>query len=122
MDLDYYYKTKNNSRDLAKFSDAMPFKHLIHAAALLLSKKGLFSVVIPQKEEQQFINLASKVNLFPKRILHIRGNTKTEIKRSLIEFSLVNSKVSVEELILENSRHHYTEKYKNLVKDFYLKL
>ena len=108
------YKTKNDSRDLARFSDAMPFKHLIHAAALLLSKNGLFSVVIPQKEEQQFINLASKVNLFPKRILHVKGNSKTEIKRSLIEFSFVKSKVNIEELILENSRHNYTEKYKNL--------
>ena len=116
------YKTKNDSRDLARFSDAMPFKHLIHAAALLLSKNGLFSVVIPQKEEQQFINLASKVNLFPKRILHVKGNSKTEIKRSLIEFSFQKDTTETSELIIENGRHNYTKDYISLTKDFYLKM
>ena len=68
------------------------------------------------------INQTSLSTMPVLKICRVKGNINSEIKRSLIEFSLVNSKVSVEELILENSRHHYTEKYKNLVKDFYLKL
>ena len=87
------YKTENTSRDLARFSDAMPFEHLVYAAAKLLSEYGLFSVVIPKKEEQQFIDLASKVNLSPKRILNVRGNPKTEIKRSYIEFSFQKNNI-----------------------------
>ena len=88
----------------------------------LLSSHGIFTLIIPFKEETNFISIASEHHLFPNKICRVKGNINSEIKRSLIEFSLVNSKVSVEELILENSRHHYTEKYKNLVKDFYLKL
>ena len=49
------YKSKNNSRDLARFNDAMPVEHIIFAVANLLSESGLFSVVIPNKEELQFI-------------------------------------------------------------------
>lgn len=116
------YKTENTSRDLARFADAMPFEHLVYAAAQLLSEYGLFSVVIPKKEQQQFIDLASKVNLFPKRILHVKGNSKTEIKRSLIEFSFQKDNNQTSELIIENRRHNYTEDYINLTKDFYLKM
>ncbi len=116
------YKTKNDARDLARFQDAMPFEHLIYAATQLLSTRGLFSVIIPKKEENGFIKLASQVNLFPKRILHVRGDSHSDIKRSLIEFSFKETKLSISELIIENGRHNYTDDYTNLTKDFYLKM
>ena len=116
------YKTNNDARDLARFNDAMPFEHLIYAVANLLSDTGLFSVVIPFKEEANFVALASKVGLFPNRILHVKGNPDTEIKRSLLEFSFKESKIETSELIIETARHQYTEDYINLTKDFYLKM
>lgn len=116
------YKTENASRDLARFQDAMPFKHLVYAVPKLLSENGLFSVVIPHKEEANFIELASKVNLLPTRILHVKGNLNSNIKRSLIEFSFQKTELLISELIIENGRHNYTEDYINLTKDFYLKM
>ncbi|BAO75924.1 predicted O-methyltransferase [Winogradskyella sp. PG-2] len=116
------FKSKNVARDLARFNDAMPFKHLIYAVAHLLSDNGIFSVVIPFKEEQNFINLASKIGLFLNRSLHVRGNPDSKIKRSLLEFSYKNTKVENNELIIETARHQYTEDYVNLAKDFYLKM
>jgi len=116
------YKTKNEARDLARFQDAMPFEHLAYAASKLLSKNGIFSVVIPNKEEDKFIDLASKTNLSPQRILHVKGNSEADIKRSLIEFSLHKNETEISELIIENGRHNYTDDYINLTKDFYLKM
>lgn len=116
------YKTENASRDLARFNDAMPFEHLIFAVANLLSKDGLFSVVIPVKEERKFIELASKSGLFPNRILHVKGNPDSEIKRSLLEFSFTESATKTSQLVIETERHQYTEDYINLTKDFYLKM
>lgn len=116
------YKTENTSRDLARFNDAMPFEHLIFAVANLLSKDGLFSVVIPVKEERKFIELASKSGLFPNRILHVKGNPDSEIKRSLLEFSFTESATKTSQLVIETERHQYTEDYINLTKDFYLKM
>lgn len=116
------YKTQNNARDLARFNDAMPFKHLIFAVANLLSEKGLFSLVIPYREEARFIELASITGLFPKRILHVSGNPKSEVKRSLIEFTFHKTETETSELIIETSRHQYTQDYINLTKDFYLKM
>ncbi|MGC1472333.1 MAG: methyltransferase [Psychroserpens sp.] len=116
------YKTDNSQRDLARFQDAMPFKHLLESVVDLLSEQGVFSVVIPFSEEVRFTKLAFRVGLFPKRITHVRGNPSAEIKRSLIEFSLVSAEVISSELIIETARHHYTDDYIELTKDFYLKM
>ena len=57
------YKSDNTSRDLARFEDALPFEELIEAAALLLSDNGIFSVIIPFKEEERFVSLCKELEL-----------------------------------------------------------
>lgn len=116
------YKTKDTARDTARFQDAMPFEHLIFAAVNLLAEKGVFSVVIPNKEEEKFIDLALEFGLFPNRILRVKGNPEADVKRSLIECSFQKKKIKISQLIIENGRHNYTEDYINLTKDFYLKM
>ena len=116
------YKTPNESRDIARFNDALPFDELIESASQLLSDEGIFVVIIPRKEEETFIKMASEVNLFPRRICRVRGNENCEEKRSMQEFSFENISAKIENLTIETSRHNYTEEYKNLVQDFYLKM
>lgn len=116
------YKTQETSRNLARFSDAMPLEHIIFAVINFLSDKGKFSIIIPYKEEQKYIEEASLINLFPNRILHVKGNPDSDIKRSLIEFSYLESDIEISELIIETERHKYTDAYINLTKDFYLKM
>ncbi|WP_250433240.1 tRNA1(Val) (adenine(37)-N6)-methyltransferase [Hanstruepera flava] len=116
------YKSENNERDLARFQDAMPFEHLLYSVSQLLSEQGVFSVVIPYKEENTFIELAKEIHLFPNRILQVKGSTTTETKRSLIEFSFLPKELKKEFLTIETSRHQYTPEYIKLTKDFYLKM
>lgn len=116
------YKSDNEQRDLARFTDAMPFRHLIESVSKLLSKDGLFSVVIPFSEEKDFIVLASKEHLYPNRILRVKGSPSTDIKRSLIEFSFKEMEAEISELIIETSRHQYTKDYIDLTQEFYLKM
>jgi tRNA1Val (adenine37-N6)-methyltransferase len=116
------YKTDNNARDLARFNDAMPFEHLIYATVNLLTDGGILAVVIPHKEESNFIELTSMADLYPKQILRVKGSPDSEIKRSLIEFSFEEGEIKTSELIIETSRHQYTQDYIELTKDFYLKM
>lgn len=116
------YKTENVQRDIARFSDALPFEHLVESVSKLLTDEGVFSVIIPFEEEESFKDLATKVNLFPNKILHVSSNPSSKIKRSLISFSYSNTSVNTRELIIETSRHQYTQDYINLTKDFYLKM
>ena len=124
------YKSESEQRDLARFQDAMPFEDLIEAVALLLSENGVFSVIIPFKEEEQFIDLCVRAKLYPIKITHVKGTPTTETKRSLLAFSRntmpavrqKNPTFPVDELIIEISRHIYTPEYIDLTKDFYLKM
>jgi tRNA1Val (adenine37-N6)-methyltransferase len=117
------FKTDNDARDLARFSDAMPFEDLIEAAALLLSENGIFAVIIPFKEEASFIALAEEYELYPAKITRVKGTPSSEIKRSLLAFSR-NKPIEfpIDELIIETARHQYTPRYIDLTKDFYLKM
>lgn len=116
------YKTASEQRDKARFSDALPFEHLLDSVSRLLAKEGLFSVIIPFREEKIFIALASKFKLFPNRMLHVKGAPTSETKRSLLEFSFRESAIEIQELVIETARHQYTEDYINLTKDFYLNM
>lgn len=117
------YKTENEQRDIARFADAMPFEELIEAADLLLSENGIFSVIIPYKEEENFIALANEYELYPLKITRVKGTPTTEIKRSLLAFTRKETTdFPVDELIIETARHVYTPEYIELTKDFYLKM
>jgi tRNA1Val (adenine37-N6)-methyltransferase len=116
------YKSGDNKRNTARFTDTLPFRDLAIFAYQFLSEKGIFALILPRKEEENFIALALEVGLFPKRICRVKGNPTSEVKRSLMEFTFEKSEIIQEELTVEISRHVYTEAYKNLVKDFYLKM
>ena len=116
------YKSKDEQRDVARFADAMPFRQLVESVSKLLSENGTFSVILPFSQEKEFIVLASKEHLFPNRLFRVKGTPETEVKRSLIQFSFQELSVEPKELIIETSRHQYTEDYIALTKDFYLKM
>lgn len=117
------YKTDDSQRDLARFQDALPFEDLIEAADLLLSENGIFAVIIPYKEEERFIDLCAEVELFPVKVTRVKGSHSTPIVRSLLAFKRYElSVLTADELVIEISRHEYTDDYINLTKDFYLKM
>ncbi len=116
------YKSENETRNQARFTDSLPFRDLAIMAFQFLSKNGIFALILPRKEEESFISIASEVGLFPKRICRVRGTKTSEIKRSLLEFSFQKTDTILEELTIEISRHNYTKEYQDLVKEFYLKM
>ena len=116
------YKSDNSSRDLARFEDALPFEELIEAAALLLSDNGIFSVIIPYKEEERFVSLCKELDLFPLKITRVKGTPTSEIKRCLLAFCRMEQTPLIDELVIEISRHNYTPEYIELTKEFYLKM
>ena len=117
-----HFKSRNEARNKARFEDALPFEELLTSVSKLLSVTGQLNVIIPFSEEINFISLAKNVDLYPIRILRVRGLEKSPVKRSLISFTFQENKIEVSELTIEIARHHYTQEYINLTKDFYLKL
>tara|TARA_R110002049_G_scaffold306331_1_gene504639 strand:- start:64 stop:744 length:681 start_codon:yes stop_codon:yes gene_type:complete len=110
------------ARDNARQNSSLPFNELLSGVSKLLAPNGVFSTIIPFKEEEIFITLAASFQLFPKRITRVKGNATALVKRSLIEFQLATVTLQTSELIIEEERHQYTQDYIDLTKDFYLKM
>lgn len=116
------YKSENEQRDAARFEDSLPFDELVEAADFFLSDHGIFSVIVPFKEEEKIISLCKERDLFPLKITRVKGTPTTEIKRSLLAFSRIEQTQLIDELVIETARHQYTPEYIALTKDFYLKM
>jgi tRNA1Val (adenine37-N6)-methyltransferase len=107
-------------RNLARFTEALPFHDLINCSARLLSDNGKFCTIIPYKNQEEFIAMALKEGLYVQKITKVQGNSNSPIKRCLLQFGFQQSKLERSHLIIENERHIYTEEYKCLVEGFYL--
>lgn len=116
------YKELPEERAMARHSESLTYNELLESASKLLSEKGNCAFIIPFVEEENFIKIAEENNLYPNRITRVKGAVNTAVKRSLLQFSFVKTEMTPMELTLELSRHNYTEEYKSLVQEFYLKL
>ncbi|WP_417885269.1 tRNA1(Val) (adenine(37)-N6)-methyltransferase [Zunongwangia sp.] len=116
------FKTTSEARDKARFQDALPFDLLLGGSSKLLADRGTLSIIIPSDAEASLLKIAENFKLHPSKITYVKGNSKSKVKRCLINFKFKVDSLEKDELIIETERHLYTEDYKNLVKDFYLKM
>ncbi len=116
------YKELSEERAMARHSESLTYSDLLESTSKLLSEKGNCAFIIPFEEAENFIKIAEENKLYPNRITSVKGAINTAVKRSLLQFSFAKTETILRELTLELSRHNYTEEYKNLVQDFYLKL
>ena len=116
------FTSENTQRNQARFAEALPFSELLAGAAKLLSEEGIFSCIIPHREEENFLKLAEQTGLFPQKMTRVKGTKNSGIKRSLLNLGVSKVEHFYDELFLEIASHNHTEEYKQLVSPFYLKL
>lgn len=116
------YKELSEERAMARHAESLTYADLLESTSKLLSENGNCAFIIPFEEEENFLKIATENHLYPNRITHVKGALNTAVKRSLLQLSFLKTEPIQSELTLELSRHNYTEEYKSLVQDFYLKL
>lgn len=112
----------DKNRKTARYYDQLPFEELIYGASQLLSQQGHLALVVPFNAEEKVCQMAKQVGLFPWKISRVQGTPDAPIKRSLIQYSYQSRPLKIDSLVIEVSRHQYTDEYIQLVRDFYLKL
>ena len=115
-------KNNNRARNKARSTSFLSFVELISGVSKILSNQGEFTTIIPFKEEVKFIEISKQNNLFLNKICRVKGNNNSDIKRSLLTFSFYKKQLDENNLIIETSRHLYTDEYINLTKNFYIKM
>lgn len=114
-------KNPDNRLAVARHNDSLPFGEFIEGIGRLLTPEGSFETILPVKESAKLVELATKSGLFPCRVLHIKANPTSKVIRKIINFKNTLENCIEEELIIDNGqRYCYTERYKELTKDFYL--
>ena len=117
-------KSNESSRNLARHTDSLSHDELLNSVRLLLHSSGRFAVVLPSGDSTSFIRSAHERNLFCRRQCHVLSKPGLSPHRVLLEFETEPAKcpVHVQELTIENEQHHdYTESFRELTRDFYLR-
>lgn len=116
------FPANGNERNLARQTEQLDFETLLKCTSRLLNTDGACSFIIPRDQEEIFTRAGKKNNLYPNRITHVKGSPSSPAKRSLIQMQRENASPDLSELVVETSRHVYTQEYVNLVKEFYLNM
>ena len=115
-------KSPNAARTMARHTDTLSFDELACSAARLLAPKGELSVIIPYDRAHDMTVSAACQGLFATRqtiVVPVQGGKP---KRILMAFNSEGASHTIETLYIHDVQHQYTEEYKRLVSDFYLKM
>ena len=115
-------KPQDKKRNIARHNDSLPHCLLLSGSAKLLTPAGVLAVVLPPVEALSLIDEAASYNLFVKRTLHVQTVPSKPVYRMLVELSKMPPARSEQRLYIEKAdRSDYTDAYKELTQEFYLK-
>ncbi|HLN55098.1 MAG TPA: methyltransferase [Bacteroidales bacterium] len=106
----------------ARHNDNLPHEELLKSVTGLLEENGRFQVIMPFAEGNVLIAEAAAYGLYCNEILKIKPLPSSEIRRLIMTFRRQKEKASEKFLTIEHGpRHEFTEDYRALTKDFYLR-
>jgi tRNA1Val (adenine37-N6)-methyltransferase len=116
------FKPPDASRVAPRHTETLTYTELLEHSKRLLTHKGKLSVILPYTEGLQFIELAKTFSLHLNRQWSFQARKEKPIERWLLEFSQQAGKVEDGEILLYEKEEKWSDDYKTLTKDFYLKL
>ena len=111
----------NQQRRAARHGEELSFNELLTCVSRLMSPSGRFGVILPFAEGMRFIRLAADNCLYASRQMTFRSRHHKPIERVMMEFSRQHAAVQRTELTLYQNGNSWTDEYRLLTKDFYLK-
>lgn len=110
----------DRQRAAARHNDSLAYEDLLEGVVALLAEDGLFTVVLPMDVADRVKALAVAKGLHAVRQLNVVTKVGIPPKRTLIAFSFPRQECVVEELVMEQAQHQYSEEYIALTKAYYL--
>ncbi len=108
-------------RTTARHTVTLSYGELIAAAYRLLASEGRLAVILPAAESLRFREQANG-RLALRRLTEVWSTPRSGVKRCLMEF--VRGDVATtasDHLVIEEAPNRFTEEYRRLTRDFYLK-
>lgn len=113
-------KNQDDNKTQARHADSLSFEKLISFVESSLSDSGSFNVILPKIESEIFMQLADNHSLFLTKIAHIKPNSQKEVNRVMMCFEKTPKELLEEIFCVYQSQGRYSERHKELTRDFYL--
>ncbi|MEP7320656.1 MAG: methyltransferase [Saprospiraceae bacterium] len=113
--------SENNDRNDVRHTIKLPHGDLLLAVSKLLKQDGSLAIILPYLQGLRFIEISESYRLFPIRITEVKSRMDKTVERLLIQFKKGKSLVMESELIIHADGDEFTNEYKSLTGDFYLK-
>jgi len=107
------------TRTTARHTDTLTHEELIVNAMALLKPTGRICIILPVNEAEVCKSFALSKEVYCTREVKVIPKPNADAKRILMEFSLQFVPVKLAELVIEsNERHHYSDEFSELAKEF----
>jgi tRNA1Val (adenine37-N6)-methyltransferase len=113
--------SENNDRNDVRHTTKLPHGDLLLAVSRLLRPTGSLVIILPYLQGLRFIEISASYRFYPARITEVKSRTDKPTERLLIQFVKQKCEIEKRELIIHAEGDEYTQEYKELTKDFYLK-
>ena len=110
--------TRNNSRHC----DTLTHEELLKCASQMLVDRGVLSVILPSAEAKQLVQISSVYGMIPSRICCVGSSARKRDIRRMVELVKTTDIIPCQysELLIHNGAD-YSEEYRALTSNFYLK-
>jgi tRNA1Val (adenine37-N6)-methyltransferase len=115
-------KPPKEERTRARHTESLPPVELLTHAKRLLSPGGKLCIILPITEGKSMITQAESLGWHCTRFCEFRARDTKPVERLLFQLQLSDQGIKNESLILYEYDEEWTTDYKNLTREFYLKL
>lgn len=114
-------KARSESRNLARHNDSLSLNDIIKGSVPLMKETTVISLILPAEQEAQIVSLIKEQHLYCRRLTRVIPVPGKFAKRLLLEISCIPCDCDEDDLTIETGKRHcYTDKFKELIDDFYL--
>lgn len=115
------YKPPTAQRETARHTEQLTFDEILVTAEKLLHPHGKLNVILPYTEGLQFLGLAEHKGLHCSRKWIFRTRENKPVERFLLELGWEKKPLEQDEVLLYRSGEEWSDGYRALTRDFYLK-
>jgi tRNA1Val (adenine37-N6)-methyltransferase len=116
------YKPPTAQREIARHTEQLTFDEILSITEKLLAPNGKLNLILPYTEGLQFIELALHKGLHCSRKWIFRTRENKPVERFLLEFGWEKKETEESEILLYSSGEEWSDGYKALTREFYLKI
>ena len=116
-----FFEKNASAKDvLARQQVELNFRNLVEKSTEIITKKGILSIILPSEAATDVKSLAEEFNLYLVREINIFGIEGGNLKRNILEFSLVQKPLEISDFVIEKKPREYSDQYLNLIKNFHV--